>query len=44
MDGTDLMAILENQIDFVSLIIRKRRHAAQTGNIYLKSSEILNDY
>ena len=44
MDGTDLMAVLENQIDFVSLIIRKRRHAAQTGNIYLKSSEILNDY
>ncbi|GAA0358738.1 restriction endonuclease [Bacillus horti] len=41
MDGIDLMAVLENQIDFVSLIIRKRRHAAQTGNIYLKVSEIL---
>ena len=44
MDGSDLMAVLENQIDFLSLIIRKRRHAAQTGNIYLKISEILNDY
>ncbi|WP_188066563.1 hypothetical protein [Brevibacillus brevis] len=43
MDGADLMTVLENQIDFVSLIVRKRRHAAQTGNIYLKSSEILND-
>jgi len=43
MDGTDLMAVLENQIDFVSLIVRKRRHASQTGNIYLKINEILND-
>jgi hypothetical protein len=44
MDGTDLMAVLENQIDFVSLITRKRRHAAQTGNIYLKVSQILSEY
>jgi len=36
MDGIDLLAVLENKIDFVSLIIRKKRHAAQTGNIYLK--------
>lgn len=43
MDGTDLMAVLENQIDFVSLIVRKRRHAAQTGYIYLKINEIMND-
>ncbi|ALP35815.1 hypothetical protein ASL14_06170 [Paenibacillus sp. IHB B 3084] len=43
MDGTDLMAVLENQIDFVSLIVRKRKHAAQTGNIYLKINDILNE-
>ncbi|MDP1786660.1 MAG: restriction endonuclease [Nitrosomonas sp.] len=35
MDGGDLMAILEERIDFVNLLLRKKRHAAQTGNIYL---------
>ena len=40
MDGTDLMAVLEGRIDFVTLLIRKRRHAAQTGNIYFR---ILDD-
>jgi len=34
MDGSDLMAVLEERIDFVSLLLRKKRHAAQTGNIY----------
>ncbi|AZV69231.1 hypothetical protein DT426_27535 [Bacillus cereus] len=43
MDGMDLLAVLENRIDIVSLIVRKRRHAAQTGNIYLKVEKILND-
>lgn len=33
MTGADLMAVLEERIDFVSLILRKKRHAAQTGNI-----------
>ncbi|RDS80965.1 restriction endonuclease [Dyella psychrodurans] len=36
MDGADLMAILEERIDFISLLLRKKRHAAQTGNIYLQ--------
>jgi hypothetical protein len=36
MDGTDLMAVFEERIDLVSLLIRKKRHAAQTGNIYLR--------
>ncbi len=40
MDGADLMAILEERIDFVTLLVRKKRHAAQTGNIYLKVHEI----
>lgn len=35
LDGGDLMAILEERIDFTSLLLRKKRHAAQTGNIYL---------
>lgn len=35
MDGGDLMAVLEERIDFTSLLLRKKRHAAQTGNIYL---------
>lgn len=33
MTGADLMAVLEERIDFVSLILRKKRNAAQTGNI-----------
>lgn len=41
MDGSDLMAVLEGRIDLVQLLIRKRRQAAQTGNIYLRIHEIL---
>lgn len=41
MDGADLMAVLEERIDFTSLLIRKKRHAAQTGNIYFPVHEIL---
>ncbi len=40
MDGADLMAILEERIDFDTLLVRKKRHAAQTWNIYLKVHEI----
>jgi hypothetical protein len=40
MDGADLMAILEERIDFTSLLLRKKRHAAQTGNIYLQFHQI----
>lgn len=41
VDGMDLMAVLENRIDLPSLLKRKKREASQTGNIYLKVSEIL---
>lgn len=41
MDGADLMSVLEERIDFVSLLLRKKRHAAQTGTIYLKIHEII---
>lgn len=41
MDGADLLSVLDNRIDMSSLIIRKRRHAAQTGNVYLPVNKIL---
>lgn len=41
MDGSDLMAVLEGRIDLIQLLLRKRRHASQTGNIYLKIHELL---
>jgi len=41
MDGSDLMAVLENRIDLVQLLQRKKRKASETGNIYLKIHEIL---
>jgi hypothetical protein len=41
MDGQDLMAVLEGRIDLVQLLFRKRKHASQTGNIYLKIHEII---
>jgi len=41
MDGADLMAVLEGRIDLGTLLLRKRRHASQTGNIYLKIHELL---
>jgi hypothetical protein len=41
MDGSDIMAVLEGRVDLVKLLLRKRRAAAQTGNIYLKVHEIL---
>jgi len=34
------MAVLEERIDFASLLLRKKRHAAQTGEIYLSFREI----
>lgn len=41
MDGADLMAVLEERIDFVTLLLRKKRHAAQTGSIYLPIHQII---
>lgn len=41
MDGSDLMAVLEGRIDLIQLLARKRRYAAQTGNIYLGIHEIM---
>lgn len=41
LDGAHLLAILEGRIDFISLLTRIRRHAAQTGRIYLPVNEAL---
>jgi len=41
MDGSDFMAVLEGRIDLIQLLLRKRREASQTGNIYIRLHEIL---
>jgi hypothetical protein len=43
MDGSDLMAVLEGRIDLIELLYRKKRFAAQTGNIYLRIHEIMQN-
>ncbi len=40
-DGSDLMAVLEGRIELTELLLRKRRHASQTGNIFLRIYETL---
>ncbi len=42
MDGADLMAVLEQRIEFVTLLLRKKRHAAQTGEIFLPIHRIIS--
>jgi hypothetical protein len=41
MDGSDLMAVLERRVDLVELLHRKRRHASQTGEIFLRIMDVL---
>jgi hypothetical protein len=36
MDRFDLQAVLEQRIDFVEMLRRKRRHAAETGDIFFQ--------
>ena len=40
MSGADLMAVFEGRIDFVDLLVRKRRHASQTGKILIEFSQM----
>lgn len=40
-DGSDLMCPLENRISLPELLLAKRRHAAQTGNIFISATQIL---
>jgi hypothetical protein len=40
MTGADLMAVLEGRINFIDLLVRKRRHASQTGHILIEFSQM----
>ncbi len=42
-DGADLIAVLERRIRLDELLRRKRRHAAQTGEILRRAQEMLGD-
>ncbi|MBW4518090.1 MAG: hypothetical protein KME11_23085, partial [Timaviella obliquedivisa GSE-PSE-MK23-08B] len=39
MTGADLMAVVDGRIDFLAMLVRKRRHASQTGKVLLEVSE-----
>jgi hypothetical protein len=41
MDGSDLWAVLEGRVDLLQLLLRKRRHAALRGEIFLPIHQIL---
>ena len=41
MEAYDLSAVLEERIDFVELLRRKRRHAAETGEIFFPLYPVL---
>lgn len=41
MDGNDIMAVLDERIDLTDLMYRKRRHASETGEIFLSVWRIL---
>jgi hypothetical protein len=40
IDGQDLMLVLENRYSLNELIYRKRRHASQTGEIFVRISDV----
>jgi hypothetical protein len=41
MDGPDLIAVLEDRIELPQLLKRKRRHASETGEIFISASTFL---
>ena len=41
VDGADLFAVLDNRISLREVLVRKRRHAAETGSPMLHVSEML---
>jgi len=40
MDGTDLIAILDGYVTLPDLLLKKRRKASETGNIYLTFNQL----
>ncbi len=41
MDGADLVPVLEGRMDLAEVLLRKRRHAAETGNPMLPVAKML---
>jgi hypothetical protein len=41
MDGSDIMAVLDGRIELPELLRRKRRHASQTGDIYIRYQDMV---
>lgn len=41
MDGADLYAVLDDRIDLVTLLRRKRRESSMTGNVFLPVTDVL---
>jgi hypothetical protein len=41
MDGADLLPVLEGRVDLAEVLLRKRRHAAETGNPMLRVAQML---
>ncbi|MDO8455191.1 MAG: restriction endonuclease [Sulfurimonas sp.] len=41
MDGEDLVYVLENKINYIELLRKKKRHASQTGNCFYKAKDII---
>jgi hypothetical protein len=41
VDGNDIMTVLDERIELTELLYRKRRHASETGNIFLSVWEII---
>ena len=39
MDGTDIIAVLDERVSLTDMLFKKRRAATETGNIYLKFHE-----
>ncbi|MFL6136200.1 MAG: restriction endonuclease [Frankiaceae bacterium] len=42
MDGADLSAVLEGRIALPELLVRKRQHAAHTGEVFLSAYRVLS--
>jgi hypothetical protein len=42
MDGADILAVLEERVDFTYLLLRKTRHAVETGESFLPVRRVLS--
>lgn len=42
LDGGDLMAVLDERLELPALLLRKRRHAARTGEVFIPAWRLLS--